>query len=154
MTLRGDSNAKWKEISGKKGCSSVTFQVLRCCNKEVKQGEVWILQDYNGFDARKMYVGKCPVCEDDVVFLYQRRIEDGAQYGTPLTGIEAVKTIYREKKRIISKTPKIQSSQVQEWIYGTNIQIKSKTGKVIKIRQYSTDYKTGEKVLVKEIQNT
>ena len=54
MTLRGDSIVLWKEISGKKGCSAVSFQILRCCNKEIKQGEVWVLQDYNGFDARKM----------------------------------------------------------------------------------------------------
>lgn len=129
----------------------MTFQILRCCNKEIKQGEVWILQDYNGFDSRKMYIGKCSVCEDDVAFLYQRRIKDQKQFGTPLIGIEAVKTLYREKRRIISKIPKIKSTQVQEWVYGTNVQIKNKNGEIIKIKQYSTDYKTGKKVLIKEI---
>ena len=129
----------------------MTFQILRCCNNEIKHGEIWFLQDYNGFDARKMYVGKCSVCEDDVVFLYQRRIKDGQQFGTSLTGIEAVKTIYREKRRVITKMLKIESMQVQEWVYGTNIQIKSKNGKITKIRQYSTDFKTGAKKLEKEI---
>ncbi len=151
MTLRGESIVLWKGISGKKGSSAVSFQALRCCNKEVKNGEIWILQDYNGFSQRKIYTGKCLNCTDDVVFLYQKRINDKKEFGTTLTGIEAVKCLYREKKRIVAKIQHIKSAQVHQWIYGTNVEIRDKSGKVIKTRQYSTDFKTGAKVLIKEI---
>lgn len=129
----------------------MTFDLLRCCRKRVDVSQIWELQDFNGFIERKLFVGICPKCADGVVFMYQKREVDGAEFGNILNGEEAVKTLYREKRRVITKRLNIPNAEVQEWIYGTNIQIRNKKGKVIKIRQYSTDFKTGAKKLEKEI---
>ena len=151
MTLFGASRGKPKGILREEKRCIVSIQILKCCEKEIKIGEMLILDNYNGFDARKIYKGKCSVCGDDVVFLFQRRIEDGKEFGTMLNNIEAVKALYREKRRIKACIPFIQSKTVQNWIYGTNVEIKNKKGQVIKIKQYSTDYKSGKRKLEKEI---
>lgn len=88
---------------------------------------------------------------DEVVFLYQKRKSDNAEYGNLLNGIEAIKALYREKRRVIIKRQNVSTKDAKEWIYGTNVQIKNKKGEIIKLRQYSTDFKTGAKKLEKEI---
>lgn len=129
----------------------MSFDILRCCGIKVEVHQIWELQNYNGFIERKLFLGICPKCTDGVAFLYQKREFDGAEFGNILNGIEVVKTTYREKRRVIAKRLNVSTKEAQEWIYGTNVQIKNKKGEVIKIRQYSTDFKTGAKKLEKEI---
>jgi hypothetical protein len=123
---------------------------LQCCNKDVCCGEVWFLNDVKGFTARKMFIGKCSVCNNEVAILIEKRIKDNKVYANELKGIDAVKTIFREKQRKVSVLPNIKTNSLYGWVYGTNIQIKNKKGKVLQVRQYSTDF-NGNKELIKKI---
>ena len=123
---------------------------LKCCNKTVKCGDVWFLKDIKGFTARKIFIGQCSVCKNDVAILFEKRIEDNKMFVNELTGIEAVKTIFREKQRKVAILPDIKSDCLQGWVYGVNTQIKDRKGKVIKVRQYASDF-SGKRALRKEL---
>jgi len=122
--------------------------MLKCCNKEVKCEEIWFLKDIKGFGARKLYAGKCPHCKDDVALLVEKRTDDGKIFCNNLTKIEAVKALYREKKRIKKVFKGVKSTFLYDWIYGQNVEIKNKHGKVIQIRQYSSNFK-GQRIPVR-----
>lgn len=139
------------EIQEKKGRITVTFQDLRCCNKKIDNGELWILQDFKGFTARKLLIGKCNICGDDVCLQIMKSTDTNKTYYNLYTGIEAVKTIYREKKRKIAVFPDIQTSSLYGWIYGVNVEIKNKKGQVVQVRQYACDFRSGEKQLTKTL---
>ena len=126
---------------------------LQCCNTKIKSGNFYFLKDIKGFTARKIYVGKCRICGDYAVILFETRIKDNIVFVNQLNGIEAVKTLYREKKRIVSVFPDIKDNGLYGWIYGHNVQIKNKKGIVTQIRQYASDFK-GNKSLVKKIINS
>lgn len=123
---------------------------LFCCNKKITDGDLWFLSDIKGFTARKIYVGVCKVCKEDVAVLIETRIEDKKTFINEFKGIEAVKTIYREKKRKVTVIPNIKANCLYGWVYGVNTQIKNKKGKVTQIRQYASDFK-GNKTLVKKL---
>ncbi len=126
--------------------------MLKCCEKEIKSGELWILKDIKGFTARKLYTAKCDVCNDDVVLLIETRLNDGKVFTNNYNGIEAVKTMYREKKRRITCVPKIDYNNLYGWIHGVNVEIKNKKGEVKQVRQYSSDF-FGNKKLAKKLFN-
>lgn len=121
-----------------------------CCNKKVKIREVWYLKDIKGFTARRLAIGKCPICNDDVVMLIEKRIEDNQVFEDNLNGINAVKTIYREKKRRLITIDNIRDNELYGWIYGVNVEIKNKNQKITQVRQYSSDF-SGNKKLAKKI---
>ena len=125
---------------------------ITCCNIKINCSEIWMLNDFRGFTNRQMRIGFCPNCEDMVVCLFQKRISDGKEFVSMLNGIKAVEETYRERKRgIVCKVSAPEKHILQEWVYGTNVEIRNKDKKVVKIRQYSTDFKTGAKKLEKEI---
>lgn len=126
--------------------------VLKCCNNEVRSGELWILKDIKGFTARKLYTAKCNICGDDIALLVEKRINDGKIFTNNFNGIEAVKVLYREKKRKIVCLPKIEYNNLYGWIYGVNTEIRNKKGETTQIRQYSSDF-YGNKKLAKQILN-
>lgn len=125
-----------------------SFNIM-CCNMPLNIGEVWFLNDIKNFTARKLYKTKCPVCKEDIVLLFEKRISDNKIFINEIKGIEAVKTIYRENKRKLQIFPDIKTNDLYGWVYGINIQIK-KNGKITQLRQYSSDFK-GKRVLVKKI---
>ena len=127
-------------------------EVFKCCNEKLKQGNVWLLRDIKGFTARKLYIGKCRICGEDSVILIEKRISDNKTFINYLGGIEAVKTIFREKKRKVAVYPDIEINGLYGWIYGQNIQIRNKKGQVVKIRQYAADF-NGGRYKVKELCN-
>jgi len=124
--------------------------VLICCNNEIKSGELWILKDIKGFTARKLYTAKCPVCGCDVVLLIEKRLNDGKIFTNNINGIEAIKTIFREKKRRITTISNIEHNNLYGWIYGVNVEIKNKQGDITQVRQYSSDF-NGNKKLSKKL---
>lgn len=128
--------------------------MLNCCNKDIKSGELWILKDIKDFTARKLYTAKCPICKDDVVLLIETRICDNQVFINNLTKIEAVKTLYREKKRRLQLIPNIKQDYLSGWLYGENVQIRNKKGQVTQIRQYSCNYSTGKRNLEKVINSS
>ncbi|MDY6358431.1 MAG: hypothetical protein SPL73_05670 [Cyanobacteriota bacterium] len=121
---------------------------FECCGKEIKTSELWILKDIKGFTARKLFIGKCSVCGDDAAFQVMKSIKNGKVYYNLYNGIEAVKIIYREKKRKLIEFANISSNALFGWVYGTNKTI-SKNGKTT-VLQYATDF-AGNKQLVKKI---
>ena len=121
-----------------------------CCNQKISSGELWILKDIKNFTARKLYKAICPICGEDVVQLIKKRIQDNKIFCNNLNNIEAVKTIYREKKRRITVIPSIEHDNLYGWIYGVNKEIRNKRNDVTQVRQYSSDFQ-GNKVLTKRI---
>ena len=126
------------------------MQILSCCNKPIKNGSLWVLSDLKDFTARKLYIGKCSVCGSEAVTLIEKRISDNKVFVNKIEGIEAIKTIYREKKRKLVELPNIKEDNLYGWVYGINTQIKDKKGNVTKIRQYASDFK-GNRTLRKEL---
>ncbi len=124
--------------------------LIECCNQKINSGELWILQDIKGYTARKLLIGKCKVCGDDVCLQIMTSTDTGKTYYNLYTGIEAVKTLYREKKRKIAELPCIQTCALYGWVYGINTPVKNKKGAVVKVRQYAKSFKGDEKKLVKE----
>ena len=125
---------------------------LMCCNHKINDGELWFLSDIKGFTARKIYIGTCKICKEDVAILIETRKEDKKTFINEFKGIEAVKTIYREKKRKVTVVPNIKTNCLYGWVYGINTQIKNKKGVITQVRQYASDFK-GNKKLVKKIIN-
>ena len=121
-----------------------------CHNRQIKNGEIWILKDIKGFTSRKLFIGRCSFCKELAIDLIETRISDNKIFINQLTGIEAVKTIYREKKRKLTVIPDIKTNNLYGWIYGHNVQIRNKKGDVVQIRQYASDFK-GNKALTKKI---
>lgn len=150
-TLGLSGHAKAMEIQGKKAWCIVSIQELKCCKQIINSGELWILQDFKGFTKRKLLKGKCTICGDDVCMQIMTNASTNKTYFNVYTGIEAVKTIYREKKRIITTFPNIKSSALFGFVYGINKEIRNKKGEVTQIRQYSTDFKTNKKILTKTL---
>ena len=123
---------------------------LRCCNRKVTAGDLWILEDFKGYTKRKLFIGKCNVCGDDVCLQIMTSTINNQTYYNLYTGIEAVKTIYREKKRRLCYLPDLKADNLYGWIYGKNVEIKNKKREVTQIRQYSSDFH-GNKTLSKKI---
>ena len=137
---------------GRKGFRTMTFfnLGLKCCKQSLNIGEILLLDDIKGFTSRKLYKTHCPICDEDVVIITEKSIEQDKIYVNERRGIEAVKTLYREKKRKLQVFPDISSSNLFGWIYGINTQIKTQSGTISQTRQYSSDFK-GNKRLVKQI---
>ena len=66
-----------------------------------------------------------------------------------VTGAPAFKILSREQKRKITAFPKIEYNTLYGWIYGHNVQIRNKKGKITQIRQYASDF-YGQKQLVRK----
>lgn len=126
------------------------FKKLSCCNTEIKEAELWILKDFKGYTKRKLFIGRCKKCGDWACLQIMTHTESQKTYYNLYNRIEAVKTIYREKKRIIQQLPNIKANSLYGWIYGHNVQIRNKKGEVVQIRQYASDF-GGNKSLVKRI---
>ena len=139
----------WRNFEEEEGSS----MQLQCCNKDVICGDVWFLKDVKGFTARKMFIGHCSVCDNDVAILIETRLEDKKTFINKLNGIEALKTIFREKKRKVAVVPDIKTDSLFGWVYGVNKEIKNKQGKVTQVRQYACSLDNNKKVLIKQIVN-
>ena len=123
---------------------------IKCCKHTIKNGEIWLLQDIKGFTKRKLFKVHCDICDEDIVIITEKNIEQDKVYVNERRGIEAVKTLYREKKRKIEVFPNIETNNLFGWIYGINTQIKTRNGTISQTRQYSSDFK-GNKQLTKVI---
>ncbi len=121
------------------------------CKKNISKVEVWFLKDINNFTSRKLIYAVCPVCKEQIITLVEKRISDNKVFiSKNISGINAVKTLYRERKRLVSQNFKIDVSDLFGWIYGVNKEIVNKKGEVTQVRQYSSDF-FGNKKIVKKI---
>lgn len=120
--------------------------VLSCCHKKIKNGSVWFLKDFKGYTARKLYIGVCSVCGDYAALQIMTSTANGRTYYNLYNGIEAVKIIYREKKRKVLSVQNVSADNLSGWIYGKNVQVKNKKGEIVQIRQYSADFNGNTKL--------
>lgn len=126
---------------------------LFCCT-QISHSEIWVLKDIKDFTERKIAYAICPKCREAVITLVEKRISDGKVFvNENIKGINAVKTLYREKKRVIAQIPFVKVSDLYGWIYGTNKEIKNKKGEITQIRQYATDFSNKKKLVKKVINN-
>lgn len=93
----------------------------------------------------------CPLCGDDIVVLTETRISDNKTFTNIFRGIDTAEVTYRERKRKLTVIPLVQTDALFGWVYGQNVQVKNKKGKVIKLRQYSHSLKGSDRTLSKEI---
>lgn len=125
------------------------FKDFTCCNVKIKKWELWLLEDFKGYTGRKLFVGKCKICGDEVCLQIMTNVGTSKTYYNFYTGLEAVKTIYKEKRRKIATYPDIKSNSLYGWIYGVNVELKDKKGKTSQIRQYASDFKGNKKIIKK-----
>lgn len=126
------------------------YKELSCCSVKITNAELWILKDFKGYTKRKLLIGRCQKCGDEACLQIITKADTDVTYFNLYNGIEAVKTIYRERKRVVSQFPNIKTNTLWGWIYGHNTQIKNKKGEVTQIRQYASDFKQ-KRSLVKKI---
>ncbi|MCD7739900.1 MAG: hypothetical protein LUH11_00920 [Candidatus Gastranaerophilales bacterium] len=124
--------------------------MLFCCNEKINDVNIWFLNDLKNFTARKIEWGQCPCCKVVSLNLIEKRIDDDKFFIDHQKGKQALDTLKRERKRIVEQFPHIQSDVFKGWVYGHNVQIKNKKGKVTQIRQYASDF-YGNKTKVKTI---
>lgn len=112
----------------------VFFVPLFCCKKfPISQFDLWLLGDIKGFTARKLLHGICPICKRSVVTLIQKRTSDGKIFKTEnIKGLAAIKTIYRERKRLKLKFANINNTNMFGYVYGENKEIRNKKMKSLK----------------------
>lgn len=123
------------------------FAELACCNKKIEVAELWELADFKGYTKRKLLIGKCQICGDEAALQIMTSTDTGKTYYNLYNGIEAVKVIYREKRRKLKILPNIKTNTLYGWIYGVNVQIKNKKGEITQLRQYSSDFKNNKKIV-------
>lgn len=127
------------------------YMKLICCNTEIDRIEAWFLKDIENFTARRLFFANCPICGQPVITLYEKRIADNKVFiDANIRGLNAVKTLYREKSRIVTKICNLDKNNLYGWIYGKNVEIRNKKKEVTQIRQYSSDFH-GNKTLSKKI---
>lgn len=120
-----------------------------CCEKIVNK-EVWLLDSIPDFTERKLSFGICPKCKTAIVKLTETRVSDGQVFvNDNISGRLAIRTIAREKKRLITKLYSLTPANLSGFIYGVNKEIRYKN--TTKIRQYSADFKSNYKTKCKEI---
>lgn len=148
--MRKQWREPWESLRKKDRITVCKTADFFCCNKKIKSGELWFLKDIKGYTARKLLITKCTKCKETIAILTEKRILDDKVFSNFTKGIEAIKTIYRERKRAVSQFPNIEANALWGWIYGHNTQIKNKKGEVTQIRQYASDFKQ-KRSLVKKI---
>ena len=126
--------------------------IINCkvCNSKNKVFEIIELKDSNYFENRLVFKALCSKCGEKYGMFLEIRKDDKMSFFSKLTEIELLELLKREKRNIL-KYDKYDKSQFGAWVYGVNKEIKNKSGKTIKIRQYGADYKSGIRSLEKEI---
>jgi len=111
------------------------------------------LKDLNGFSNRKMFCYNCPNCGVFRVVISETRISDNKVFLNTLKSNEAVQFVAKEysSKRVIQTIDNYKTDKFNGWVYGKNVQIKNKKGKVVRIKQYSADMKSNKTTLTKVI---
>ena len=126
------------------------------CNDIFQANDVWYLQSLNSikpekmFNERRLLVGKCPVCKQEVVKLNETRVCDRKEFVQIESGANADRIKKIEKKRIIYTRNNCPKGKLTGFVYGENTEVHGKGGRVTALRQRSCDW-DNQKVLVKEI---
>lgn len=124
--------------------------LIKYGNQLIQPFEIWYLKDIKNFCYRTLLLGKTKNFIP-VVTLVEIRKSDNVPFVDNLSGDKALAVIKREKKRIdFTLNDLKKNNHSNSWIYGVNVQIKNKSGDVVQIRQYASDFDNNKK-LVKKI---
>ena len=126
--------------------------IINCkvCNSKNKVFEIIELRDSNYFENRLVFKALCSKCDEKYGMFLEIRKDDKKSFFSKLNEIELIELIKKEKRNIV-KYDKYDGYSSGSWRYGINKEIKNRSGKTIKIRQYGADYKSGIRSLEKEI---
>lgn len=124
--------------------------ILRHCDINIDELDVWFLADINGFTKRTLKIARCYNCKRELVELTELRMSDNQVFLNVLEGEEARNTARRERKRI-SYTLRQTLKYPDKWIYGVNKERHNKFGNVTSIVQYACRCDGKKKVLLKTI---
>ena len=126
------------------------FMIINCksCNSKNKVIEIVSLKDNELCENRLIFKAFCTKCKQEIAMYLEIRKEDKKAFFKKKNKQELAELIKREKRNIVSFD---KYNNCSGWRYGINKEIRSKTGKVLKIRQYGVDYKTNKTELEKEI---
>lgn len=107
--------------------------------KKIKHKIVWFLSDLDGFTERKLYIFY-PQINKKITVLSEKNKITGKVFHQKDIGQKALNTIKREeiRKLYTSDDIKITKGKPCGWIYGENIEIKTK--KSISIKQKKCDF--------------
>ena len=109
-----------------------------------------MLKDIPDFKNRQLAVGKCDKCGAYVVSLVEERIADNVLYtDNKMNAEKALKVLKREAKRTLNRLYITNNRSLNGWIYGHNVQIRNKKGKVTQLRQYASDFKDKRQIVKK-----
>ena len=120
------------------------------CGVHFKKFELWVLKDIKDFTERKLAVGNCPQCHHIQLVLIEKRISDGKIFTSYIPNKNTCNVLAREQKRLVCRYYNIDNNSLNGWVYGVNIEIKNKQGKVTQIRQYASDF-NGNKTILKKM---
>lgn len=126
--------------------------IINCknCNSKNKVVEIVSLKDNELCENRLIFKSFCSKCSQEIAMYLEIRKEDKKAFFKNKNKAELTELVKKEKRNILYSD---KYNNCIGWRYGINKEIRSKTGKILKTRQYSTDYKTGAKKLEKEIIN-
>ena len=124
--------------------------IINCksCNSKNKVIEIVILKDSVIAENRMIFKSFCSKCNQEYAMYLEIRKDDKKAFFKKKNKEELSRLISKERKNILSFD---KYNTCSGWRYGINKEIRSKTGKVLKVRQYSADYKTNKAELEKEI---
>ena len=120
----------------------------KSCNSKNKVVEILTLKDNEICENRLIFKSFCKKCNQEFALYLEIRKDDKKAFLKKKNKEELVELIRKEKRNILLFD---KYNNCGGWRYGINKEIRSKTGKILKIRQYSADFKTGTKKLEKEI---
>ena len=124
--------------------------IINCksCNSKNKVIEIVTLKDNLFCENRLIFKSFCTKCNEECAMYLEIRKDDKKAFFKKKNQKELIEFLKRERKNILSFD---KYNTCSGWRYGINKEIRSRTGKVLKVRQYSADYKSITKALEKEI---
>ncbi|MBO6272555.1 hypothetical protein J6O48_07220 [bacterium] len=121
-----------------------------CCQFDAH--DIWYLKDTDEFCNRTLFIGVCPVCNKNLVNLYQKNIKTDSVFYIKKVGDTAIDFVRNLSHECVYSRNSINKMNLKPkpygWKYGINKQKKSKNGEVV-IEQYSADF-FGNKELIKK----
>lgn len=116
--------------------------------------DIWFLERTTDFHERKLLLGKTKK-NKTVVSLIEKRIIDSKVFIDTQCGSKAERIIHIERNRILYTRQEVLLSKKGKpygWVYGENLEIRDKKGKVTAIKQQACDY-FGQKEVIKIIKD-
>lgn len=116
------------------------------CNNDFNSYDVWFLFDNATDKNRRLLLGKCPVCQKDVVALIEERKSDGRIFVQKETGDKAVKLIDDaiQKDDVVYSESSLKIKQGNGapcgLCYGENKEIHNKKGEIVGVKIDRVDF--------------